>query len=81
MISVNNLSMKYEKAKRYSLSNVSFEIGDGEMVGLIGKNGAGKSTLMKSICKFILPSEGEILLDGKNIKSSDRCLDDVGILL
>ena len=81
MISVNNLSMKYEKAKRYSLSNVSFEIGDGEMVGLIGKNGAGKSTLMKSICKFILPSEGEILLDGKNIKASDRCLDDVGILL
>lgn len=81
MIRVKNLSVKYEKAKKYSLSNVSFEIADGEMVGLIGKNGAGKSTLMKSICKFISPNEGEISIDGKNIKSEDCCLEDVGILL
>ncbi|MBR3601547.1 MAG: ABC transporter ATP-binding protein [Lachnospiraceae bacterium] len=81
MIQVNNLSMKYEKAKKNSLSNISFEIAEGEMVGLIGKNGAGKSTLMKSICKFIIPSEGDIFLDGNNIKNVERCLDDVGILL
>lgn len=73
--------MKYEKAKKNSLSNISFEIAEGEMVGLIGKNGAGKSTLMKSICKFIIPSEGDIFLDGNNIKNVERCLDDVGILL
>lgn len=81
MIQVNNLSLKYDKAARYSLSNISFEIADGEMVGLIGKNGAGKSTLMKSICKFINPSEGEIFIDGKNVKDIERCLDDMGILL
>ena len=67
MIQVKNLSLKYQKANKYSLSKVSFEIADGEIVGLIGKNGAGKSTLMKSICKFITPSEGEIFMDNKNI--------------
>lgn len=81
MIQVKNLSLKYEKANKYSLSKVSFEIADGEMVGLIGKNGAGKSTLMKSICKFITPSEGEIFLDNNNIRKEDYCLEDVGILL
>ena len=81
MIQVKNLSLKYQKANKYSLSKVSFEIADGEIVGLIGKNGAGKSTLMKSICKFITPSEGEIFMDNKNIRKEDYCLEDVGILL
>lgn len=81
MIQVKDLSMKYEKASKFSLSHVTFEIADGEMVGLIGKNGAGKSTLMKSICKFITPMEGEIVIDGKNIRNEDCCLEDVGILL
>lgn len=81
MIQVDNLSMKYEKADKYSLSNVTFKIDEGEMVGLIGKNGAGKSTLLKSICKFINPVNGNIYIDGKNIKEEEGCLDDVGILL
>lgn len=81
MIRVDNISMKYEKADKYSLSNVSFKIDDGEMVGLIGKNGAGKSTLLKSICKFINPVNGDVYIDGKNIKDEGGCLDDVGILL
>ena len=81
MIQVDNISMKYEKSDRKALSEVSFEIAEGEIVGLIGKNGAGKSTLMKSICKFINPTEGDILFDGKSIRSAEGCLDDVGVLL
>lgn len=81
MIQVDNISMKYEKSNRKALSEVSFEIAEGEIVGLIGKNGAGKSTLMKSICKFINPTEGDILFDGKSIRSAEGCLDDVGVLL
>lgn len=81
MIQVKDLSKKYKGANKYSLKNVSFEIADGEMVGLIGKNGAGKSTLLKSICKFITPSDGEIFIGGNNISDKDYRLEDTGILL
>lgn len=81
MIQVKDLSKKYKGANKYSLKNVSFEIADGEMVGLIGKNGAGKSTLLKSICKFITPSDGEIFIGGNNISDEDYRLEDTGILL
>ncbi len=81
MIQVKNLSKKYKGANKYSLKNVSFEIADGEMVGLIGKNGAGKSTLLKSICKFITPSDGEIFIGGNDISEKDYRLEDTGILL
>ena len=81
MIQVKELSKKYKGANRYSLWNVSFEIADGEMVGLIGKNGAGKSTLLKSICKFITPSDGEIFVGGSNIADEDYRLENTGILL
>ena len=47
MLKIENLSKKFKGNDFYSLSDVSLEIGKGEIVGLIGKNGAGKSTLMK----------------------------------
>ena len=49
-----------------ALSDVSFQIGDGEMVGYIGPNGAGKSTLMNMIAGFLVPSEGKIKVLGKD---------------
>ena len=47
-----------------ALSNVSFTVGQAEVVALIGENGAGKSTLMKTLGGVHQPDEGEIFLDG-----------------
>ena len=48
-----------------AVKNVSFEIKQGERVGIIGHNGAGKSTLLKVLCKIYEPSEGKILVKGR----------------
>lgn len=53
------------------LKDVSFEVADGEMVGLIGLNGAGKSTTIKEIIGLLTPYQGEINIDGKSL-SQDR---------
>lgn len=54
----------YEK-ERQVLKNISFEVGRGEIVGLIGVNGAGKSTLMKLIAGITYPTSGEVEVNGK----------------
>ncbi len=51
-----------------ALDNVDFNIKKGEVVGLLGDNGAGKSTLIKIVCGVHQPDEGEIFLEGKEIK-------------
>lgn len=54
---------RYEK--KWVLEDVSFSLGKGEAVGLIGKNGCGKSTLLKLINKIIYPTSGKIMVSGK----------------
>ncbi len=54
----------YEKERKV-LKDISFEVGKGEIVGLIGINGAGKSTLMKLIAGITYPSSGNIKVNGK----------------
>ena len=49
----------------WSLQDVSFEVKEGEVVGLIGRNGAGKSTLLKLLSRITSPTKGRITLDGK----------------
>ena len=49
----------------YALKNISFEIGKGEIVGIIGRNGSGKSTLLKILTGVINASEGNVKIDGK----------------
>ena len=46
------------------LKNISFEVGDGELVGLIGLNGAGKSTTINEVIGLLTPYQGKITLDG-----------------
>lgn len=62
MISVINLSRSY--GSTVAVDNVSFEITNGEVVGLLGHNGAGKTTIMKMITGFIEPSSGHVEVDG-----------------
>lgn len=64
-ITILNLTKKY--GDQLALGNVSFSIQKGEVVGLLGPNGAGKSTLMKSVTGAILPTSGEIEVDGFSV--------------
>ena len=64
LLEVKSLSFGYQKGQQ-TLRDVSFSIGKGEMVSIVGRNGAGKSTLSKLICGFETPDAGEIFLNGK----------------
>lgn len=66
-----NVSFRYPGCERYVLQNISFTINPGETVTLVGLNGAGKTTLIKLLTRLYDPTEGEILLDGKNLKEYD----------
>ncbi len=68
---------------RQALHDICFDIGEGEMVSVIGKNGAGKSTLTKLICGFDKPDSGRILFDGESFasKSVKERADSVGLVM
>jgi ABC-2 type transport system ATP-binding protein len=61
----NLISPQYKEVK--ALDDINFDIKKGERLALLGQNGAGKSTLVKIICGALSPSQGEVLLDGKEI--------------
>ncbi|MCR4901817.1 MAG: ABC transporter ATP-binding protein/permease [Butyrivibrio sp.] len=65
------------------LHNVSFHIKKGQTVGIIGATGSGKSTIMNLICRFFDTTEGEVLMDGINVKDLDlhRLRDGIGIAM
>lgn len=64
-VKVKNITKYY--GSQAALNNVSFEVGTGEVVGLLGTNGAGKSTMMKIITCFIPPTDGNVEVCGFNI--------------
>ncbi len=65
MVRVENLVKRY--GTNYALNDVSFEIGEGEVVGLLGPNGAGKSTAMNIITGYLSTSSGAAYINGVNI--------------
>jgi ABC-2 type transport system ATP-binding protein len=65
MVKVENLVKRY--GTNYALNDVSFEIGEGEVVGLLGPNGAGKSTAMNIITGFLSTSSGSAYINGIDI--------------
>ena len=65
---VEHLSFRYEGAEKDTLEDISFTLGKGERLALVGSNGSGKTTLVKLLLRLYDPREGEILLDGVNIK-------------
>ena len=70
LLEVKNLCFGYNRGQ-HTLQNVSFSIGKGEMVSIVGRNGAGKSTLSKLICGFETQDSGEIYLNGKDLKDEN----------
>ena len=70
LLEVRNLCFGYNKGQ-HTLQNISFSIGKGEMVSIVGRNGAGKSTLSKLICGFETQDSGGIYLNGKDLKDEN----------
>ena len=67
-VEFKNVSFKYPDADEYVLKNISFKAKKGDTLALIGSTGSGKSTIVNLIMRFYDATEGEILIDGKNIK-------------
>jgi len=65
MISVRNISIGYGSHK--VIGDLSFNVRKGEIYGIIGPNGAGKTTILRALSGVILPDNGEIYMDGKNV--------------
>jgi ATP-binding cassette subfamily B multidrug efflux pump len=68
-IELKNVSFEYDDTHITALSNVSFTINKGETLAILGKTGAGKSSIISLISRLYDVSNGEILIDGKNIKN------------
>ena len=67
-VEFKNVSFKYPDAEEYVLKNISFKANKGETVAFIGSTGSGKSTLINLVPRFYDASEGEVLVDGINVK-------------
>ena len=80
IIEVKNLSFSYDsgaKDSKYAVQDVSFSVGYGEIIGVIGHTGSGKSTLIQHLNGLLKPTAGEVLLEGKNIWDEPKKIKDV----
>ncbi len=66
-----NVSFKYLNSEKWAIRNLSFHLKPGEKWALVGENGAGKTTLVKLLARLYEPTEGRILLDGKDLRDYD----------
>ena len=67
-IEFKNVSFKYPDADEYLLKNISFKVNTGETIAFIGSTGSGKSTLINLVPRFYDATDGEVLIDGVNVK-------------
>ena len=73
-IEFKNVSFAYEASGDYSLRNISFSVGRGQMLGIIGGTGCGKTTLANLIPCFYRATEGEIRISGTNVNELDNSM-------
>ena len=65
-IEFKNVSFTYPSAEKSTINDMSFKVGKGENIAIVGENGAGKTTAVKLLCGLYYPTSGEILINGKN---------------
>ena len=70
-IEFRNVSFRYPGSEKYVLKNFSFKFRTGERLAVVGMNGSGKTTFIKLLCRLYDPTEGEILLNGIDIRKYD----------
>ena len=70
-VEFKNVSFKYPDADEYLLKNISFKVKKGEVVAFIGSTGSGKSTLINLVPRLYDATDGEVLVDGKNVREYD----------
>ncbi|MBR3133268.1 MAG: ABC transporter ATP-binding protein [Clostridia bacterium] len=71
-VEFRNVSFKYPDSDEYLLKNISFKANQGETVAFIGSTGSGKSTLINLVPRFYDATDGEVLVDGVNVKEYDE---------
>lgn len=71
LIEFKNVGFKYPGSTRKALQNISIKIKPGEHIAIVGKNGSGKSTFVKLLCRLYDRTEGEILMDGRDVSDYD----------
>jgi len=79
MIEIKNLTKKYGDA--IVLDDVTVRFEDGKIYGLVGRNGSGKTMLMKCIMGFVIPQEGTIIIDGREIGKDLDIPENVGAII
>lgn len=67
-----DVSFRYPKAEQYALEHLNLTLKAGERLAVVGLNGAGKSTFIKLLLRLYEPTEGEILLNGVNVKEYNK---------
>src|SRR5213593_4311660 len=77
LLAVRDVTMRFGGI--VALDHVSFDIGDGEIVGLIGPNGAGKTTLFNCVSQLYTPNEGSVLLAGRSILGVGRTFQNLAL--
>lgn len=70
-IEFRDVSFRYPGSDNYVLKHVNMKFNSGTRMAIVGQNGSGKTTFIKLLCRLYDPTEGEILLNGKNIKEYD----------
>ncbi len=70
-VEFRNVSFKYPDREEYALRDVSLTIKPGEKIALVGANGAGKTTFVKLLTRLYDPSEGQVLIDGIDLREVD----------
>lgn len=70
-LSFVNVSARYLSSEKSVLKKLNFVVNPGEKVGVVGRTGSGKSSLIKLIWRYMFPSKGRIMIDGKDISKVD----------
>lgn len=83
MLEIQDVTKRFQdkKVSVTALNHVSFTVGKGQVVGLLGENGAGKTTLLRSIATLLTPTEGKITINGHDtVKQPDKIKKQMGVL-